>query len=255
MGWWGKVLGGAFGMLLGGPIGALLGGALGHQFDKGMARLGSMVSDEEAVQAAFFTATFAVMGRLAKADGRVSPEEIDLAEAIMAQMQLDPAMRRVAIHLFQQGKRPDFALDEVLDQFRRLCGRKRNLVRLFIEIQLQAAYVDGHLDPAEARLLEHLVIRLGFPLAEYRRIEAAMRMTPRGVRGGAGELERAYALLGVGPDSDPQEIKRAYRRLMAQHHPDKLAAKGLPEEMMRLATAKTAEIRRAYDVIKKAKGL
>ncbi|MEW8432270.1 MAG: co-chaperone DjlA, partial [Candidatus Thiodiazotropha sp.] len=93
MSWWGKLVGGAFGFMLGGPLGAVLGAALGHHFDKGLRGLpDDQISwgpgDQERVQTAFFTATFSVMGHLAKADGRVSPDEIKMAEALMAQMSL-----------------------------------------------------------------------------------------------------------------------------------------------------------------------
>ena len=107
MGWWGKLVGGAFGFMLGGPLGALLGGVLGHNFDRGLGRLGQderfRPGDRERVQTAFFTATFSVMGHLAKADGRISPQEIALAEAVMAQMDLDGERRRAAIRLYERG--------------------------------------------------------------------------------------------------------------------------------------------------------
>ena len=150
MGWWGKLVGGAFGFMLGGPLGALLGGVLGHNFDRGLGRLGQderfRPGDRERVQTAFFTATFSVMGHLAKADGRISPQEIALAEAVMAQMDLDGERRRAAIRLFEQGKARDFPLGDVLDQFRRECHGRSTLIGMFIEIQLQAAYADGRLD-------------------------------------------------------------------------------------------------------------
>ncbi|MCG6934369.1 MAG: TerB family tellurite resistance protein, partial [Proteobacteria bacterium] len=117
MSWWGKVIGGTFGFMLGGPLGALFGAAVGHQFDKGLER-GAIsdvfgTGDQERVQAAFFTALFSVMGHVAKADGRVSPDEIAMARSIMQQMALDQEQTRVAIDLFNQGKRDDFDLDAV----------------------------------------------------------------------------------------------------------------------------------------------
>ncbi len=263
MSWWGKVLGGAFGFMLGGPLGALLGAVVGHNLDLGIARLPEGEVDEgekERVQAAFFTATFSVMGHIAKADGRVSEDEIDMARAVMRQMELDDAMRRTAIDLFTQGKSAEFQLDAVLEQFRRECHRRRTLIRLFIEIQLQAAYADGRLDPVEDRLLRHICRKLHFPQSEYERLEEMIRAEIH--QGGAGrataregpKLPDAYALLNVDPGASDQEVKRAYRRLLSQHHPDKLVAKGLPEEMMKVAAQKTHEIRQAYERIKKERG-
>ncbi len=267
MSWWGKLAGGVFGFMLGGPLGALLGGVLGHNFDKGLAGLeandvtGSQ-ADQERIQTAFFTATFSVMGHVAKADGRVSPEEISQAQAIMAQMDLTPDMRRAAIELFNQGKRRDFPLDEVLDQFRRECRRRTTLIQMFLEIQIQAAWADGRLDRAEEQLLLRICHRLGIPEFLFRQLERMIRAQQGGQYrddnrqpGGRSSLDEAYAMLGVSADASDAEIKKAYRRLMSQHHPDKLVAKGLPEEMMKVATRKTREIRQAYEAIKQARGL
>ncbi|MCC6207770.1 MAG: co-chaperone DjlA [Gammaproteobacteria bacterium] len=255
MSWWGKLLGGRFGFVLGGPLGALVGAALGHTID---AHRGGSPSVRERTQTAFFTATFSVLGHLAKADGRVTQDEIRLAEAVMAQMQLGDELRTLAKNLYRQGKDPGFALDEVLDQFRRECHRSRLLLRMFIEILLQAAYVDGVLHPAERAILLHICSRLGISPDQFAHLDAmvngAYGRHPRGDGAHGDAFARAYAVLDVSPDANDDEIKRAYRRLVNQHHPDKLVAKGLPEEMMKLASEKTHEIRKAYERIRAARG-
>ena len=258
-------MGGAFGFMLGGPLGALLGASLGHQFDKGLKGMPGEGPDAwapgatERVQSAFFTTTFAVMGHLAKADGRVSREEIALAADIMTQMQLSPDMVQAAQGLFREGKAADFELDPVLGQFRRECHGRLNLMRMFLEIQLHAAYADGRVDAAERRLLGHICESLGFPHAEFDRLEQLVRAA-RGfapgaaaAAGSAGHLADAYEVLGVDSKASDTEVKKAYRRLMNQHHPDKLVSKGLPEEMMKLATEKTREIKAAYDTVRAAR--
>lgn len=275
MSWWGKVLGGACGFLLGGPLGILIGAALGHSFDKGLGSLDEDVvapGDQQRVQMAFFTATFATMGHIAKADGEVTRGEIQLAQSVMAQMNLSADMRRAAINLFDQGKQADFPLEEVIEQFRRECARRQNLMRVFIEIQVQAAYSDGQLHAAEDALLLHVCQLLGFHEQAYRQIETLVRASVTGGTGdrqddnqGSGEYRRpmdsgislgdAYKLLGVSEQAPDADIKKAYRRLMSQHHPDKLVAKGLPQEMIKLATEKTQKIREAYDLIKSRKAV
>lgn len=270
MAWWGKLIGGAFGFMLGGPLAAVLGAALGHNFDKGMAGLPDdrefEPGDKERVQMAFFTAVFSVMGAVAKADGQVSKDEIALAKVVMDEMDLSAEMRKTAIRLFNEGKSAEFPLDEVIDQFRHECVRRHNLMQMFIELQLQAAYADGVMDSAEEQLLLRICRRLGFSESAFRQMErmvhAERHFGGAGARGGrraapqAGPtLEDAYDVLGVDNSTSDAEVKKAYRRLMNQHHPDKLVAKGLPEEMMKMAEQKTKEIKQAYEKVKEARGM
>ncbi len=261
MSWWGKVLGGAFGFMLGGPLGALMGAALGHNFDKGMGGLSDAdfrPGARERVQGAFFTATFSVMGYVAKADGKVTQDEIQIANAVMGQLSLSPDMQKAARRLFNEGKQDDFPLDDVLVQLRSECHRRDTLLRMFIEIQMHAAYADGVVHPAERKVIERICEVLRFSRHEMEHLEAMVKAQRQG--GGAGQQagfseKDAYAVLDISADSSDAEVKKAYRRLMSQHHPDKLVSKGLPEEMMELAKEKTQEIRAAYDVIKKSRGM
>jgi DnaJ like chaperone protein len=260
------MLGGAFGFMLGGPLGAILGAVLGHNLDRGMEGMKGFEQmhpgDRERVQTAFFTATFSVMGHLAKADGRVSEDEIAMARKVMDQMDLNQKLRQTAIRLFEEGKKEDFPLDDVLEQFRQECHRRLTLIQMFVEIQLQAAYADGVLHQAEEQLLLHMCQRLNIPEGLFRQLEQMIKAERH--YGGAGRaapkpagpsLDDAYAILMLSPKSSDAEVKRAYRRLLSQHHPDKLVSKGLPEEMMKIAAQKTHEIRQAYEQIKQARGM
>ncbi len=260
MNWWGKILGGTFGFMMGGPLGAVLGAALGNYFDKGMSGVDADPAlgahSTERVQTAFFTAVFSLMGHVAKADGRVSPDEISLAQQVMDQMRLQPEQRKLAIGLFEQGKQPGFPSAQVLEQFRRECLRRRNLIQMFLEILTATALADGAMAPAERKVLDGIALGLGLSQAEYDqlvlRMNAQFRFTadvkPQ------DRLEDAYKVLGLASTADTAEVKKAYRKLMAQHHPDKLVSKGLPEEMMEIAKRKTQEIKSAYDTIMAARG-
>ena len=276
MNWFGKVIGGALGLLLGGPLGAVLGTAVGHHFDRrllgdGIPGLSFGPGDQQRVQTAFYTATFSVMGHIAKADGRVSEAEIAVARNIMSRMELSEETRKTAVHLFTEGKRSDFPLDAVLDQFRSECHRRYTLIRVFIEIQLEAALADGALQGPEERLLLQICDRLKFSRFEFHAIRSALEAQLR-VAGNWRQtgnthyrqqrvvrnepsLADAYAALGIKPTAGAAEIKRAYRRMMSQHHPDKLVASGLPEEMVKLANEKTQQIRQAYEIICQARKL
>ena len=260
MSWWGTLIGGAFGYLIGGPIGALLGASFGNAFAgaarrtdaRGALGFDAGPSRRERAQLAFFAATFSVMGQVAKADGRVSPEEIRLAEQVMDQLGLDAEQRRAARALFNEGKSGRFRLDDVLDQLRSECLRGSNIRRMFLEIQFQAAWADGGLHPEERSLLQHVAARLGLSRADYIEIERMFGSAASASAGGPS-LGTAYETLGVSPDAPDDEVKRAYRRQMNRHHPDKLAAKGLPEEMMRAATERTQQIKTAWETVKAAR--
>lgn len=255
MSWWGKIIGGTFGYVLGGPLGALLGATLGHHYDMRRGHLrgpGARVR----TQTAFFTATFSVMGCLCKADGRISEEEIALARTVMDRMALNEAQRQLAMNLFREGKRPDFSLDAVLAQLRTVCHRHPLLLGMFVEIQLSAALADGALNAQEDHTLRHICMRLGVHPQLYEqmlRIVGASRERSAPAQPAADlSLDDAYAILGVPSTASDEEVKRAYRRLLSQHHPDKLAAQGLPEEMMKIANDNTQRIRRAYERILEA---
>lgn len=288
---WGKLLGGVFGFMIGGPLGAAIGAALGHQVDQGIESAALpppdgwdveplQPGDTDRVRMSFFSAAFTVMGHVAKADGHVHPSEVALAESTMESMQLSPELREAAIKLFNQGKQPEFELQPVVLQFRQECQRRTNLYRLFMEIQIQAALADGVIRKQEHEVLLNIADVLGFPDFVFDQlvslVSASMGIPPSEAyesgqgSTGAGEraqhqrraprnsneisLRDAENVLGVKPDDDKATVKRAYRRLMSQHHPDKLIAKGLPEEMIDLATNKTQNIRRAYDKVKQARG-
>ena len=258
MSWWTTVLGGAFGFILGGPLGAMLGVAFAGNLSKGKSNFGGFsqahhLGDQQRVQAAFFSSLFSVMGYIAKVDGKVSKSEILLAQQVMQHMQLADDMQKVAKELFNQGKQDSFNLDEVLEQFRLESHRRTHLVRMFLEIQIQAAYADGVLDDKEHDALKYIAQKLHFSLHELENLIHQFTVTSH--HANKLTIDDAYVILGADKDLTDKELKRVYRRLLAQHHPDKLVAKGLPEEMMIIAKEKTQEIIQAYELIKKQRGM
>lgn len=270
MNWSGKLIGFILGLFSGGLIGAGMGVLVGHVYDLYAGPVVRRRSRESQARTReiFFVSTFSVMGHLAKADGRVSESEIQAAERVMHEMRLNAERRAKARELFRQGKEPNFDLQRVLEEFDHACGRQMNLKMMFLQIQFSAAWADGELSEAEQRVLVVIARTLRIPDQLYRQIEAMVGAFARRARAGAGagserasapteanDLHEAYAILGVSADAPDDQVKRAYRRLMNQHHPDKLVAKGLPEDMMAVATRRAADIQNAYDTVKRDRGL
>ena len=258
MSWFTTVLGGALGYMLGGPLGAMLGVAFAGNLSKRKSNFGKFSKDhrpgdQQRVQAAFFSSLFSVMGYIAKVDGKVSKSEILLAQQVMQNMQLSDDMQIVAKELFNQGKDKDFNLDEVLQQFLIETHRRTHLVRMFLEIQIQATYADGVLHDKENEALKYIAQKLHFPIHELKILIQQFSATSKNTS--QLTVEDAYLILGADESLTDKAIKRVYRRLLAQHHPDKLVAKGLPEDMIKIANEKTHEIISAYERIKNHRNL
>jgi len=270
MQWIGKAVGGLLGALAGGPIGAAIGVVIGHQFDgasdplitrrPGMGSASGATATQIGEQ--FFRTTFQVMGHVAKADGRVSEQEIQAARAVMAQLRLTPEQVQVAIACFTQGKSPQFSRDASLAALYRACGGRPDLMRAFVEIQMRAALMGNDLQPQARSVLQNLSAQLGLGALEFAHIEAVLRMR----RNGYGEanaaganretsLAEAYRVLECTPASSNEEISLAYRRQLSRHHPDKLKANGLPESMIEHAKQRTQQIIEAWELVRERRGI
>jgi DnaJ like chaperone protein len=264
MGWNGKIIGAALGLWIGGPVGAALGLLVGHQFDSGGAgQLGFGPDNAARVHELYFPAVFRVMGHIAKADGRVSEQEIAAARAVMAALRLNPEQVRLAIGYFGEGKQPDFSLDAELAELRPLLHAYPQLAQFFIEIQLQASLAGQGLgERPRARLLRTANI-LGLTSDDFERLETLMRWrmgvgAQAGAERGAAEgdrLRQAYSLLETAASASDEQVVKAYRRQMSRNHPDKLQANGLPESMLERAKERTQQIQAAYELVRAARGM
>jgi DnaJ like chaperone protein len=271
MNWKGKLFGTVLGFFMGGPVGALLGATLGHQIDKNNHEEPEGIEEflryrnKQQVQTAFFNATFAVMGYVAKIDGVVSQAEIDFATRIMDEMRLSEIQRRTAISWFDQGKQADFPWRQTLSSFTRECDSRKSLLFMFLDLQLQLACADGDLNSDEESLLADITQQLGLSQFEYQRVKLQFQARQQFEQQkqqwqktyqhyqALNGVETAYQVLGVKASASDSEIKNAYRRLISQHHPDKLAAQGLSETEMNRAKEKTQQIRKAYETVKLAR--
>lgn len=264
--WQGKALGALIGVFAAGPVGALFGTFIGHLFDvqaeptQGDDRDGAAPAASPAqVQEAFFRATFLTMGHLAKADGRVSEDEIRAARAMMSEFHLGEREVQLAIELFTRGKSRDFPLESLLRELRQVCRQRPDLCRMFVQIQLQTALWGDSLNTASREMMARICAALGISAYEVVQMEALLRMQRAShrpePRPAVDRVAQAYEVLGVARSASDGEVTKAYRRLMNQNHPDKLVAKGLPESMMKVAEEKTRQIRAAYELLRDARSM
>jgi len=251
-------IGALIGASIGGVPGALIGGVGGYY--AGIALRKSVIGGLRVVQSQFFESIFSIMGALCKADDVVSRDEIDAVEQIFKMMNLHGEQREQAKAAFSRGKQPDFDLDAAVDEFARISRGRAPLVQLFLQLQVMAVVADGRVDPAEHVMLVRIARRVGLSEADVSQLEALLRAsTGRGsAPGGRPQkdlLSDAYTALGVTPDASNAEIKKAYRKLISQNHPDKLAGRGLPESMRPVAEERSRELNAAYDLLKDARNI
>ncbi len=255
---WGKFFGFAIGFMFGRIIGGVIGLWLGHLYDKKSAELSGIIGKGANRQTLFFNTTFAVMGHVAKASGQVTENDIRIATLLMDQMQLKGEPRTEAQAAFKEGKANDFDIKACLKTFRLISMGRKELLQMFLEIQIQTALSDGKLDPKERAVLLTVALELGFSASQLDELLKRWQAEFNFHQGGNNQqttIEDAYDLLGLSEASSDQEVKRGYRKLMNEHHPDKLVAKGLPQEMMELAKTKAQDIQAAYDRVKSDRGM
>lgn len=238
-------------------FGAVFGAVLGYfLFDKNR-RPGVSGEQLQQAQQLFFKTVFNLLGHIAKADGHISEMEVKLTEAYMDKMGLTPEHKREAIRLFKEGAAADFNLQDALNIYRQVGSRSPNLSQMLLVYLINLAMIDGDLDGKERDLLQQIAEGVGFSRVAFEqllRMVGAQNSFAQNQPHRADELALAYEALGVTADASDADIKKAYRKLMSQYHPDKLMGQGLPEDMIKAATERSQEIQAAYDLIKKMRG-
>ncbi|MEJ2173298.1 MAG: co-chaperone DjlA [Woeseiaceae bacterium] len=251
------IIGALLGAIFGGFPGFLIGGISGYMATMWFRQW--LVGSLQVARSALLESTFTVMGALCKADKVVTRDEINTVEQIFRMLNLHGEHRNSAKAAFNRGKQPDFDLDAAVDQFAKISRGRRPLINLFLQLQCMAVAADGRIDPAEHAMLVRIAKRLRLGEADIVQLEALLRAATARPSAGRGtvqdRLADAYTALGISADSSPAEIKRAYRRLISQNHPDKLASRGLPESMRAVAEERSREINAAYDLVKEARNI
>jgi DnaJ like chaperone protein len=247
------VVGMAAGFALAHIPGAILGGLVGQAVDRRLdvqgwpdlwARFRGRpgLADDELL--------FVLLGRLAKADGRVQESHIAQARNEMKLLGLDEPARQRAMAAFGRGKAGSDALGGHL---RRLHGHPTTAEGL-LRACWRMAWADGRIGPHEQQLLLDWGNWLGWAAPRVRGLGADYVPASRTLANPTGAYTEALRLLGVTDASEPDQIKRAYRRLLSRNHPDKLQGMGASPAQVRAATERTRELHSAFEVIRQRQG-
>ncbi|MEX2963896.1 co-chaperone DjlA [Microbulbifer sp. TYP-18] len=252
MSWLGAGIGAGIGLVFGGPIGAALGAWIGGSFGSGVKRVtaGAGQLGRDGAQTVFIVTLFSMLAKMAKADGQVSTAEIQLIERfIQDNLRLSAEDRKQAIKIFDNAKNDSFSIYEYAQQYHQLV-RNQGMREMVYRLLFAVAYADGTLHASEEAILRRLPSYLGLSESLFAAMQAEF---DRRAPAAAGSLQQHYDVLGCSPDTSDRDLKLAYRRKAAEFHPDKIAAKGLPEEFMRYAEDQMKSITVAYDTIVEAR--
>ncbi len=247
MGWTGKIMGGVIGGLFGGPLGAVLGATAGHfAMDRGESNSSVNISSLEQRQAAYFVALFSMLAKMAKADGVISKEEIAVIDDFMKnQIQLSGESLQFARDIFREAKQSPHTFEQFAAQFAEI-NPDSNLLNSMLDLLFSVAASDKKLHPEELRLLKSAKEIWNIPEQLFQSMQEQYFPTT--------VADRYYAVLHCTAHSSDAEIKRQYRKMVTDYHPDKIVSKGLPEEFVELASKKFREIQEAYEKIREIRG-
>ena len=246
MSFWGKVVGGAAGFAMGGPIGALVGAVMGHAVDRynEAGEATALPLDRAHREQAFAIAVIVLGAKMAKADGQVTRDEIAAFRRVFTVPEHE--VGRVA-QIFDEAKKDAEGFEPYARQIAALFHDRPAVLEELLDALLEIARADGQVGEAERRFLAEVARLFGLDRAVLDRLLAMCGIEP------GGDAD-PYAILGISRDAPMDEVKAAYRRLAREHHPDRLVAEGLPEEMIQIATRKIAAINEAYDRILRLRG-
>jgi len=248
MSWFGKIMGGTIGLLFGGPLGAVAGATLGHiAFDTTSETPGyayKRLDRTEQVQAAYFISLFSVLGKFAKIDGAVTRDEIAVIDRFLRQMGITGTERNFAIGIFNDAKNAPYTIQDFAVQFYEVSRHQQALLYSFLDVLFQVALADGTLHPAEEQAIDDIRRIFGVSDAAFDGIKSRY----------IDDAEKYYNVLNCTAACTDEELKKQYKKLARDFHPDTIIAKGLPEEFVTFATKRFQDIQEAYEKIRKKRG-
>lgn len=275
----GKIFGVFLGLLSGiGWIGCIIGLIIGYIADKITffdENNKNIFNDQKEKKNDFFKITFQVMGHLTKSKGRVTYEDIQIALIFMRNMNLNKKDCNLAKKSFYEGKKENYPLRQKLQKLKKIISSRHDLIKIFLEIQINAAFIDRKLHPNEKKILYIIAEELGISSNQFEQLFEIFKNDfskqnsnfesyeqdqknysfTNSHNNKISNLEQAYNILGIKVKDDVYTIKRAYKKMMSKNHPDKLLAKGLSSKKINQAKEKTQIIQAAYNFIKKNKNI
>ena len=231
---WGKIAGAGVGLAVGGPLGALLGAVAGHVV------IDRALGDSEVV---FTIALIALSAKMAKADGEVTDSEVRAFEEIF---KIPPGEAKNVARVYKVAQQDVAGFEAYARQVARIYRDKPAILEDVMDALFHIAKADGHVHPQELEYLRTVADIFGFSEIEFARIRVSHLGQEKG---------DPYLVLGITPGISDEDLKKAYRRLVRENHPDMLVARGVPPELVSIANEKLAAINVAYGRIAKARGI
>ena len=240
---WGKVIGGVAGFAIGGPLGAIMGTVAGHAYDKMKTSDAAAFGATGTRQVAFTTAVIVLSAKMAKADGRVTREEVDAFKELFD----IPAREMKDVgRLFDEAKKDARGFEPYAEQIALMFASQPAVMEELLGGLFHIAKADGVVHPNELNFLRKTALIFGFTEQQFERLKT--------IHVGTEESD-PYQILGLTRKASDKAVKKAYRKLIRENHPDMLIAQGMPQEFIDVANQKMAAINAAYDRIEKERGL
>ena len=185
----------------------------------------------------------ALGAKMAKADGQVTMDEVNAFKEVFKVPEGE--MKNVA-RVFNLAKQDVAGYEDYAEQLATMFKGNRKLLEDVLDGLFHIAKADETLHPGEEQFLAQVAKRFGFTDSEFSYIKARHVVAAK---------RNPYEVLGIDPSIGNEELKSHYRKLIAENHPDKLLARGVPEEFIAIATEKVATINEAYEAIARERGI
>jgi DnaJ like chaperone protein len=216
-------------------------------------KLNKLVNSKELFEKSELGLFVSLVAKVAKADGRVHELEAQLIgimfDDISKLFNEKEKARAIMKEIFNEHKQKDNDTKEIAQELNKLLSRSILKRKQFVGFLIQLAFIDGGISKDEEKVLKDIMQELNIPSNVYDEIVNKFENMMKNKHQTMSSKE-AYEILGVKQSDDMDTIKKAYRKLIREYHPDIISSQNKDESYMEEATAKTQEINQAYQVIK-----